>query len=545
MSLYSSLTQVLAPFAAKINGLLTGWDGTKYNTPGEAVRQQIADLHVLIGDEPGKAIQSSAVSYGESDVETALDDVNGRLSDLKDVTTTTETSTQRVTESITPTWASGYMTQTGSTYSNDNYVYSSPISVSAGDVIQPKRGDGVNIYNMRYVTCFNGNNVVTDIGGTSVSTPYTVPDGCDSIVITISSAYVNAYVNRTYTTQTQTYIPILKPDVETLLAISAPAKPGRIAYSFDVSANELFTGTDDFQDQCGYRICFTTKISEINGIVKIGKGIGLTYGGGIGFDGTNLYQYFGTASDPVRTQAHGLTLKDYVSIILDIGYSKQAVVTISTNGGMYTWTIPVWRSYYGVLTVESVNALTGCVLSYASACAKKDIWVFGDSYISYTDTTRWMYYLVQTGHTDYLINGYPGRNSKQALAALKAALKMHHIPKTLVWLLGMNDKDAASAPNANWLSAIEEVMQICEDSHIELVLSTIPNVPSTATKNDMKNAYVRASGYRYIDFANAVSADWSSTWYEGMLASDNVHPDVQGAIALYSCAVAEAPELLL
>ena len=79
MSLYSSLTQVLAPFAAKINGLLTGWDGTRYSTPGEAVRQQIADLHVLIGDEPGTAIQSSAVAYGDSDVETALDDVNGRL----------------------------------------------------------------------------------------------------------------------------------------------------------------------------------------------------------------------------------------------------------------------------------------------------------------------------------------------------------------------------------------------------------------------------------------------------------------------------------
>jgi hypothetical protein len=83
MSLYSSLTQVLAPFAAKINGLLTGWDGTKYSTPGEAVRDQIWKLHVLIGDEPGTAISASAISYGDSDVETELDGVNGRLNDLK------------------------------------------------------------------------------------------------------------------------------------------------------------------------------------------------------------------------------------------------------------------------------------------------------------------------------------------------------------------------------------------------------------------------------------------------------------------------------
>jgi hypothetical protein len=79
MSLYSSLTQVLAPFAAKINGLLTGWDGTKYSTPGEAVRRQITDLHVLIGNKPGTAIPASAISYGDSNVETALDTVNGRL----------------------------------------------------------------------------------------------------------------------------------------------------------------------------------------------------------------------------------------------------------------------------------------------------------------------------------------------------------------------------------------------------------------------------------------------------------------------------------
>lgn len=84
MSLYSSLRQVLAPFAAKIKGIQTGYDGTVYNTPGEAVRQQISDLHVLIGDEPGTAIQSSAIGYGEdSNVEDALDGLNGRLDQIE------------------------------------------------------------------------------------------------------------------------------------------------------------------------------------------------------------------------------------------------------------------------------------------------------------------------------------------------------------------------------------------------------------------------------------------------------------------------------
>jgi hypothetical protein len=97
MSLYTALTQVLAPYAAKLNGLLTGWDGTKYTTPGEAVRRQFTDLHVMIGDVPGEAIVGSAVSYdgtssdlSATNMQAAVDetnekvaDVNGRLNDLK------------------------------------------------------------------------------------------------------------------------------------------------------------------------------------------------------------------------------------------------------------------------------------------------------------------------------------------------------------------------------------------------------------------------------------------------------------------------------
>ena len=93
MSLYSSLTQVLAPFAAKINGLLTGWDGTRYNTPGEAVRQQISDLHVLIGDVPGTAIDASAIGYNDSNVAAELANVNGRL-------TQHGTSIEEITDAI-------------------------------------------------------------------------------------------------------------------------------------------------------------------------------------------------------------------------------------------------------------------------------------------------------------------------------------------------------------------------------------------------------------------------------------------------------------
>lgn len=48
--MYSDLAQVLAAYAAKINGLLTGYDGTEYTSPGDAVRTQIAEIHAELDE---------------------------------------------------------------------------------------------------------------------------------------------------------------------------------------------------------------------------------------------------------------------------------------------------------------------------------------------------------------------------------------------------------------------------------------------------------------------------------------------------------------
>ena len=70
----------------------------------------------------------------------------------------------------------------------------------------------------------------------------------------------------------------------------------------------------------------------------------------------------------------------------------------------------------------------------------------------------------------------------------------------------------------------------------------MPTVPSI--NNEQKNAWVRASGYKYIDFAKAVGADGTGAWYSGMLSGDNVHPNDKGAKALYTQAITDFPEFL-
>ena len=215
-------------------------------------------------------------------------------------------------------------------------------------------------------------------------------------------------------------------------------------------------------------------------------------------------------------------------------------LTVYTNGGSFERTGLAWDACRGYLRAQAVGTTTmqNCKLSYWCKDWASSTHLFGDSYFSmYAD--RWTYYLRNAGFDDNLINGYGGRTAQDALPVAKTVLE-HSQPKRVIWCLGMNNADSG-AVNANWKSSVEELAAICDARNIELILATIPNVASV--DNTYKNAYVRASGRRYIDFAAAVGASNDTTWYTGMLSSDNTHPTAQGAIALYTQAIADVPEL--
>ena len=108
----------------------------------------------------------------------------------------------------------------------------------------------------------------------------------------------------------------------------------------------------------------------------------------------------------------------------------------------------------------------------------------------------------------------------------------------------MNDGDTSDTVNAKWFDILNEVELLCNNSNVELILATIPNVPTI--RHDYKNQIVRESGYRYIDFAKAVNAESvGATWYEGMLSNDGVHPTEQGAKALAGRILLDVPEIAI
>lgn len=242
------------------------------------------------------------------------------------------------------------------------------------------------------------------------------------------------------------------------------------------------------------------------------------------------------------TLAHGLTIKNTIQIIIEVGANYKAKITLLSNGEKYN-TEQDWDGNIGNIFVNSVNTeLVNCAVSWTCKNYSSTIWAYGDSYFGMTNKARWIAQLLSNGYgTDMLIDGYPGRGSDDAYNSLQASLK-HGKPKYILWCMGMNNPDNESSVNEVWNNRFNDVKKLCKENDITLIGCTIPNTPTQF--NSYKNNVVRNAGIKYIDFAKSVGAEHKGdSWYDGMLSSDNVHPTEKGAMTLYLKALADFSEL--
>lgn len=252
---------------------------------------------------------------------------------------------------------------------------------------------------------------------------------------------------------------------------------------------------------------------------------------------------WGTPSE--QTYDHGLTITDHLGVRLVVSMDS-CELTVSSAGNTFEKT---WLSLNRGLTYPFVQiaAATGTTLlssSWTCTDFDKQVWVYGDSYIQ-NDNTRWMYHLIKDGYNkNCLIDGYSGASSNHSIVSLKNTIALGYVPKYIFWCMGMNDgTDSGDTPSAIWMTNIEKLMAICEDYNIRPVLATIPSVPGI--NHEAKNAWVRASGHQYVDFAHAVNATPDGVWLDGMLSSDNVHPAAPGGLALYHRVLSDFPQIMI
>lgn len=242
---------------------------------------------------------------------------------------------------------------------------------------------------------------------------------------------------------------------------------------------------------------------------------------------------------------HGLNIADELSVTVNKQDAMTADITVESGGGSFTWKKAAWSgdSNGDTFAESDSSVLTNCSFTWSCGDFAKPIWIFGDSYCSFGSPYRWPWYLCEAGLQDRVhINAYPGESSPFALTAFINSLSYYGCPKTLVWTLGMNDgSDTDEQPCARWLEPLLHVMHICDDLNIELILATVPTVPERY--HEKKNRYVRSCGRRYIDLAEAVGADGTGVWTDGMLFTDKVHPDQKGAEAIWQRILRELDEL--
>lgn len=253
-----------------------------------------------------------------------------------------------------------------------------------------------------------------------------------------------------------------------------------------------------------------------------------------------IYSFYGGT----RTYSveHGLTISDNLVVLVrkyiaNTGdeTSKFEVKIMNEQGSFI-------KEWSGIMynSTPFVKSTGGCVCKAIAGIENKDIWIFGDSYLSCIPR-RWIYYLFKNNYgSKCLVDAHPGEGSARAYQSLLYLLKVSK-PKYIIWCLGMNDGTDSTTPSSTWLEYMEKVKEICKENFISLIMATIPTVPDI--NHEAKNAFVKDSGYQYVDFAFAVGADSSGEWHTGMLSTDEVHPTEKGAKALYNQCVCDVPQL--
>ena len=287
--------------------------------------------------------------------------------------------------------------------------------------------------------------------------------------------------------------------------------------------------------------------AEIIGTIEdvlVGVGNGNLYGCWLQITPTQVKVVYGSSSTVAATYSHGLTLGTRTKVIIERG-SELSFHIVNDAGGMYSNAI---RNFIGTPFIKNngVSSISAS-LRYGSRIASARIWCAGDSYWSFNDQARIPYNLSALGASEILVVARGGESAGGILPSLQALVESGGRPSYIVWALGMNGgTDSNGQVNTNWLNAVNTFLSMCSDAGITPVFCTVPTVPSAS--HDAMNAWIRNSGYRYIDVAEEVEQSGTNTWRgwgtdDALLSSDQVHPSHAGALQIASRIIVEFPEI--
>lgn len=509
---------------AELLDIRVGGNGITYNTAGDAVRGQYTELNNKLTPV----------------INAKVDKLTPELTLIPD---------GNIYNSATFT-ENGYVAPNGNISSSTTYGYSAkiPVEVGATYTFWALYQGSVTNANVRFLCAYNGDTAVSGSGSSSSIDTYTVPANISSIVISFEKNRHYLFMVVKGTTAPWTLIPyqkehyIAKPD----FIIDATQKIIRGTESIAIENDTAVSGTTyiltshlDNKKNCVYN--FYGKFDSFTSL-EIGHGKTEYNANYMVIDDTNITSYKPDGSE-YAVYPHGLTFTDFIQVSIKVADTKtaRATVTINTNGGGAVIDNVIFFGSNGAIYYICGQNTTAVSFRYDIPDLRKDIMIFGDSYIGLADPNRWPAYAIDNGDNNMLLCGFGGADSQDVWPSLVNLLNMKK-PKYLAWFIGMNDPDTSSQIDNLWIEYTSNLIALCEKNGIIPILATIPNTPSI--RHTYKNAWIKNSGYRYVDFAKAVGAESAgSSWYSGMLSDDNVHPTALGAHALWLQVRIDMPEI--
>lgn len=448
---------------------------------------------------------------------------------------------------------SGYVTLAGAVNASATLKYLS-FEVTEGDVFRSyswlEAQNKYSPYAMRFVTAYDSSGTAVSASGAEFVSEYTVPSGIARITVTLNIALVYPYVS----VNTE-YVPAEPCDnfkayytaTPEFIEGAMPVYPGSWRYSgaLEDGGEILFPYNNVKKNTV---MSFSGVIGTL-GTLTLGRKQNGTVYAHAEIDSASIRVY-SDATTLMTTFTHGLTLTNNMQVKMEskpndgtgLSSMSQVRVRLISNGSEYVtdWVDFTGESFGSPFLSVSTGSFTSCQASWSAGDANCRIYAFGDSYFGFK-SPRWTKYLYNDGYEpNVLLNGYAGETSNNALLAFLHILEIGH-PDYCFWCMGMNDPDSG-AVSSSWQSVLRVVISYCEDHGITPILATVPCTPTV--DNSYKNEVVRASGYRYVDFAKAVGGEATgSSWYAGMLSDDGLHPTDQGALALYMQILADFPEI--
>lgn len=443
----------------------------------------------------------------------------------------------------------GYFATDGSARPNSEtqtYRYTQRIAVSAGQTFE--LASGTELLPMRFVTTYKNGAVASDVAMVDPSCTtksFTIPAGVTHVVATFRAVEGTVVARIAGKAEAKPSLRT-KVDSDTLAEIinGAPVatNPDLVATADSLKDNYIYLGENHVMHNKTFKVLFNVDSLKEGQVIRIGHGETSYGGSAVELTATALraYYYTNESSEKLNTP-HGLNISGEIEVNIKVGFGT-AVVSVENADEKFVTGEFMWGGRNGKIFIKSEGVeITKIDAEWSSSDYDKEIWLLGDSYFNTADVNRWPYYLYGAGYTNYFMSGFPGRNAQSGIVDFKNALEFG-TPKYAVWCLGMNNNDSENAVSATWKPATEEFLAICKEKGITPILTTTPNTPKV--RNSLKNDYVKASGYRYIDFAAAVDGEeLGSSWIPGMISGDNVHPSASGAKALYEQVLKDFPEI--